>query len=340
MSPHDEQRFAQLISDFVEGCGFERPFHLVVIDARGTVSVTCYGVRDIEQVCTGPAKANRLKMIPPLTVTAISSDGLGKSAMITVEAERRRCSERDGSAALAMQVGEWLRLSCPHLRQAVVFDPSCRNPLDKRKRARQVWVMVPKTISYARVSILAFCAGAAVSFVTLPVWMAFVVNIAKEGSRTDWLGFIGTIFGSLVTGGVAAAAIYVAWRAVMRQSRLTLISREEDWIAARLPGLREAFELCDRVANARNFDRPYVFVRKLFGKDDLQFPFMFENLLPSVERLLPRTNDESRKTISLLFAEVNNAAYSAEAVAESNLEDMIDYQNNRVSDCSSSSGEL
>jgi polyhydroxyalkanoate synthesis regulator phasin len=48
--------------------------------------------------------------------------------------------------------------------------------------------------------------------------------------------------------------------------------------------------------------------------------------------LLPRTNDESRKTISLLFAEVNNAAYSAEAVAESNLEDMIDYQNNRVSD--------
>lgn len=190
--------------------------------------------------------------------------------------------------------------------------------------------MVPKTISYARVSILAFCAGTAVSFVTLPVWMAFVVNIAKEGSRTDWLGFFGTIFGSLVTGGIAAAAIYVAWRGVMRQSRLTLISREEDWIAARLPGLREAFELCDRVANARHFDRPYVFVRKLFGKD-LQFPFMFQNLLPSVERLLPRTNDESRKTISLLFAEVNNAAYSAEASAETNLEDLIAYQNTRVS---------
>lgn len=42
----------------------------------------------IEQVCSGPAKANRLRMIAPLTVTVISSDGLGRSARITVEAER------------------------------------------------------------------------------------------------------------------------------------------------------------------------------------------------------------------------------------------------------------
>jgi hypothetical protein len=39
MNEHDQQRFAKLISDFVDGAGFERPFHLVVIDARGTVSV-------------------------------------------------------------------------------------------------------------------------------------------------------------------------------------------------------------------------------------------------------------------------------------------------------------
>jgi hypothetical protein len=38
-TPHDQQRFAQLITDFVEGCGFERPFHPVVLDARGTASV-------------------------------------------------------------------------------------------------------------------------------------------------------------------------------------------------------------------------------------------------------------------------------------------------------------
>jgi hypothetical protein len=65
MTPHDEQRFAKLISDFVEGCNFERPFWLVVLDARGTASVTRYGHADIEQVCSGPARANRLRMIPP-----------------------------------------------------------------------------------------------------------------------------------------------------------------------------------------------------------------------------------------------------------------------------------
>ena len=39
MNEHDQQRFAKMITDFVEGCQFERPFHLVVIDARGTASV-------------------------------------------------------------------------------------------------------------------------------------------------------------------------------------------------------------------------------------------------------------------------------------------------------------
>ena len=68
MTLHDQQRFAAMISDFVDGCGFERPFHLVVLDARGTASVTRYGHAGIEQVCSGPARVNRLKMIPQLVV--------------------------------------------------------------------------------------------------------------------------------------------------------------------------------------------------------------------------------------------------------------------------------
>ncbi|MDI3565416.1 hypothetical protein [Bradyrhizobium sp. Arg816] len=62
MSPQDQQRFARLISDFVEGGEFEGPFHLVVIDARGTASVTRYGPHGVERICSGPAKPNRLKM--------------------------------------------------------------------------------------------------------------------------------------------------------------------------------------------------------------------------------------------------------------------------------------
>ncbi|MCK1716014.1 MULTISPECIES: hypothetical protein [unclassified Bradyrhizobium] len=59
MTPHDQQRFAKLISDFVESCNFERPFHLVVLDARGSASVTRYGFHGIEQVCSGPSRTNR-----------------------------------------------------------------------------------------------------------------------------------------------------------------------------------------------------------------------------------------------------------------------------------------
>jgi hypothetical protein len=84
MTPHDEQRFAKMITDFVEGCQFERPFHLVVIDARGTASLTRYGHAGVDQVCSGPAKANRLRMIPPLVATVISSDGLGRSGKIEI----------------------------------------------------------------------------------------------------------------------------------------------------------------------------------------------------------------------------------------------------------------
>jgi hypothetical protein len=89
MTPHDQQRFTKLISEFVDGAGFARPFHLVMIDGRGTTSVTRYGHRGVEQVCSGPARANRLRMIPPLIVNVISSDGCGKSAKIEiVEAAR------------------------------------------------------------------------------------------------------------------------------------------------------------------------------------------------------------------------------------------------------------
>jgi hypothetical protein len=62
--------------------------HLVVLDARGTASVTRYGHAGVEQICSGPAKANRLKMIPPLIATVISSDGRGTSAKIEIVAAR------------------------------------------------------------------------------------------------------------------------------------------------------------------------------------------------------------------------------------------------------------
>jgi hypothetical protein len=69
----------------------------------------------------------------------------------------------------------------------------------------------------------------------LPITLTFIY--ASEPIRaSDWIGFAG----STLTAGVAGAAIHYAWRGITRQSRLDLISREEDRIERELPGLRDA----------------------------------------------------------------------------------------------------
>jgi hypothetical protein len=50
MTPHDQQRFADLIADFVDGCGVAPPFQLVVIGANGSV-VSRYTDSDVEPMC-------------------------------------------------------------------------------------------------------------------------------------------------------------------------------------------------------------------------------------------------------------------------------------------------
>jgi hypothetical protein len=89
-------------------------------------------------------------------------------------------------------------------------------PLDKREEARQISAMKPR-INYLTVGIPAFVAGTAVSFFTLPIWVATAINIAKEGNRSDWLGFFGSIIGAVMT----LIAALVAWFAVQQQIRNT-----------------------------------------------------------------------------------------------------------------------
>jgi hypothetical protein len=65
------------------------------------------------------------------------------------------------------------------------------------------------------IAILAAVIAAAVSFFTIPLWLTFTTNIAREGSRTDWLGFIGSVMGAMV----ALIAAIIAWFAVQAQIR-------------------------------------------------------------------------------------------------------------------------
>jgi hypothetical protein len=111
-----------------------------------------------------------------------------------------------------MQVGEWLRPSCPHLRQAVVFDPSCRNPLDKACRQRQVVSMKHNNLPGLTPAWIIVLATMVAAF--LPIGVAYIFK--NDIRPADWIGFAG----SIVTAGVALWAAMMAWNAVQQQIKV------------------------------------------------------------------------------------------------------------------------
>jgi hypothetical protein len=63
--------------------------------------------------------------------------------------------------------------------------------------------------------VLAFFVGVATSFFTLPLWVIMMINAAKAGSASDWLGFSGSVIAGLMT----LTGAIIAWFAVQLQIR-------------------------------------------------------------------------------------------------------------------------
>jgi hypothetical protein len=75
------KRFAEFVSDFIEGCGFEPPLYLIAIGSNGSVAVSRHTDSDIKEVCShsvGPG------ITSPIVVAVVSEDGRGKSAKIEI----------------------------------------------------------------------------------------------------------------------------------------------------------------------------------------------------------------------------------------------------------------
>ena len=51
MTPHDQQRFAKLISEFISGCGLESPLYVIAIGSNGSVSVSRQSGSGLAEVC-------------------------------------------------------------------------------------------------------------------------------------------------------------------------------------------------------------------------------------------------------------------------------------------------
>jgi hypothetical protein len=105
--------------------------------------------------------------------------------------------------------------------------------LDRRNRARQVGCMGARRPTLAVAVTVAFFAGTCVSFFTLPLWVAFIVNLAKQGARADWLGFSGAVFAAFMT----LTAAIIAWFAVQQQIAAPEESRRHSQAEAKYVGV-------------------------------------------------------------------------------------------------------
>jgi hypothetical protein len=85
MAPHDQERFKTFVAKFVETCGIEPPFHVILVGSNQSISVQRHTDGGIEPVCDHIVDGG---FVAPITVTLIAPDGSGKGAMITIEAKR------------------------------------------------------------------------------------------------------------------------------------------------------------------------------------------------------------------------------------------------------------
>ncbi len=155
---------------------------------------------------------------------------------------------------------------------------------------------------------LAFFAGGVVSFFTLPIWIIPLIQIGREGSRSDWLSFAGAMGGSFIASVVGATAIYFASRGIRQQISVALYSREEDRIETDLPGLREAEQLVVYYLSAlRDFDE-----RDAKGEvDGLSEVIVLEDTLHArVARELPNATARMRQDVEMTLSLVCGAVHA------------------------------
>lgn len=152
-----------------------------------------------------------------------------------------------------------------------------------------------------------------------PLWIVLLATvlgvflpIATVGrtdsiKASDWIGFAG----SVLTAGVAAAAIYYAWRGIVRNLRVTLISREEDRMEAALPGLRDVVNLADQLSSDLADGSPEKILRALDEKS--VYTVGGRTISKSIKSRLSRTDDRTYRRFYGQFVALRKCAAEVKA---------------------------
>ncbi|BBC00117.1 hypothetical protein [Bradyrhizobium elkanii] len=112
---------------------------------------------------------------------------------------------------------------------------------------------IERSLKPASVAVISFAVGLAFSFFTLPLWVTFAINLARDGGRADWLGVSGNVAGGIIGGAMTLVAAVVAWRGIEHQ-----VQKQVDLAADLLEQDRAALkaglyaEISDRAARCVN----------------------------------------------------------------------------------------
>lgn len=162
---------------------------------------------------------------------------------------------------------------------------------------------------------VAFFAGVTVSFFTLPLWVAFAINIAKEGSRADWFGFVGALLAGGLTAAFTVLSVAVSAYVIKQQISIGLFSREEDRIESMLPGLMEAQQYAVTVAiHARRIRG--ILETDLEGDGMMLFDLYgalkaLSNAASALPSKTPNSTDAMRRYLATIFDHIEGRATSA-----------------------------
>src|SRR5262245_48759250 len=79
-----------------------------------------------------------------------------------------------------------------------------------------------------------------------PNYVPACAEAVRKSGGEQWLGFAG----SVISAAVAAVAVFFAWRGIVLQMQIALVSREEERMERALPGLIMASNFMGRVIAA------------------------------------------------------------------------------------------
>jgi hypothetical protein len=153
--------------------------------------------------------------------------------------------------------------------------------------------------------------------ITLATALGILITIAvpailgPDGIKaSDWLGFAGNV----LTAGVAAVAVYFAWKGIANQLRVSLMSREEDRMERELPGLREIAALlrpASVLCSMKPIPKSAIRVLKSLGLQTTDGP-----ILGKLEQKLPRADDGHRRPLAAILEQIALHAHTAITLEE------------------------